>query len=124
MAEEWFTVKECLELPGFPRSEPAVRKRLNSYSEGKADLRRKRAKSKAEEYHISVFPLYLHPYLHEYEEKGTTEPSSVQEVEPKEIWEMIFRLLTPVQREKVTGLFRGKGIDAVFPFLFDDRSAR
>ncbi|MDI5165981.1 hypothetical protein MJL22_25590, partial [Salmonella enterica subsp. enterica serovar Montevideo] len=28
MAKEWFTVKECLGLPGVPGSEPAVRERL------------------------------------------------------------------------------------------------
>lgn len=55
MAKEWFTVKECLGLPGFPGSEPAVRERLYKYSEGKAGVRRKRVKSKAEEFHISVF---------------------------------------------------------------------
>lgn len=47
MAKEWFTVKECLGLPGFPGSEPAVRERLYKYSEGKAGVRRKRVKSKA-----------------------------------------------------------------------------
>lgn len=57
MAKEWFTVKECLGLPGFPGSEPAVRERLYKYSEGKEGVRRKRVKSKAEEFHISVFPL-------------------------------------------------------------------
>lgn len=56
MAKEWFTVKECLGLPGFPGSEPAVRERLYKYSEGKEGVRRKRVKSKAEEFHISVFP--------------------------------------------------------------------
>ncbi len=55
MAKEWFTVKECLGLPGFPGSEPAVRERLYKYSEGKEGVRRKRVKSKAEEFHISVF---------------------------------------------------------------------
>ncbi|EDS9319928.1 hypothetical protein GQB15_003232 [Salmonella enterica] len=35
MAKEWFTVKECLGLPGFPGSEPAVRERLYKYSEGR-----------------------------------------------------------------------------------------
>ncbi|EBR8703528.1 hypothetical protein DOV84_13510, partial [Salmonella enterica subsp. enterica serovar Kentucky] len=63
MAKEWFTVKECLGLPGFPGSEPAVRERLYKYSEGKEGVRRKRVKSKAEEFHISVFPLYVHRYL-------------------------------------------------------------
>ncbi|SUX72550.1 Uncharacterised protein [Citrobacter freundii] len=46
-----------------------------------------------------------------------------QEAEPKEIWDMMFRLLTPGQRKQVTGLFGTKGIDAVFPFLFDEKSS-
>ena len=51
------------------------------------------------------------------------ESRSVQEAEPKEIWDMMFRLLTPGQRKQVTGLFGTKGIDAVFPFLFDEKSS-
>lgn len=42
MVKEWFTVKECLELPGFPRSAPGVRSRLNTYSKGKEGAKRKR----------------------------------------------------------------------------------
>ncbi|HBC6262920.1 TPA: hypothetical protein KEW38_001810 [Citrobacter braakii] len=123
MAKEWFTVKECLELPGFPGSAPAVRSRLNMYSEGKEGVKRKRVKSKAEEFHISIFPLYLRSYLKETEKVLALESRSVQEAEPKEIWDMMFRLLTPGQRKQVTGLFGTKGIDAVFPFLFDEKSS-
>ncbi|MGU0041764.1 hypothetical protein [Citrobacter freundii complex sp. 2025EL-00176] len=123
MVKEWFTVKECLELPGFPRSAPAVRLRLNTYSEGKEGVKRKRAKSKAEEFHISVFPLYVRSYLNKNEQTEVPDRHIVQEAEPKEIWDMMFRLLTPQQREQVTGLFRTKGIDTVFPFLFVDKSS-
>lgn len=123
MVKEWFTVKECLELPGFPRSAPAVRLRLNTYSEGREGVKRKRAKSKAEEFHISVFPLYVRSYLNKNEQTEVPDRHIVQEAEPKEIWDMMFRLLTPQQREQVTGLFRTKGIDAVFPFLFVDKSS-
>jgi len=112
MVKEWFTVKECLELPGVPGSAPAVRLRL----------KRKRAKSKAEEFHISVFPLYVRSYLNENEKTEAPDRNIVQEAEPKEIWDMMFRLLTPQQREQVTGRFRAKGIDAVFPFLFVEKS--
>lgn len=122
MAKEWFTVKECLELPGFPGSAPAVRLRLNTYSEGKEGVKRKRIKSKAEEFHISVFPLYLRSYLNEQEKTIAPEDNALQEAEPKEIWEMMFRLLTPGQRKGVTRLFGAKGIGAVFPFLFEDDS--
>ncbi|EAM7070824.1 hypothetical protein R5D33_002856 [Salmonella enterica] len=124
MAKEWFTVKECLGLPGFPGSEPAVRERLYKYSEGKEGVRRKRVKSKAEEFHISVLPLYVHRYLNEDGEEPTPGHISLQEAEPKDIWEMMFRLLTPEQRKQVTGLFRVKGMKAVFPFLFDDKLPR
>lgn len=122
MVKEWLTVKVCLELPGFPGSAPAVRLRLNTYSEGKEGVKRKRAKSKAEEFHISVFPLYVRSYLNENEKTVVPERNIVQEAEPKEIWNMMFRLLTPQQREQVTGRFRAKGIDAVFPFLFVEKS--
>ncbi|MFV4756555.1 hypothetical protein ACNJN1_05215 [Citrobacter freundii] len=122
MVKEWFTVKECLELPGVPRSAAAVRLRLNTYSEGKAGVKRKRAKSKAEEFHISVFPLYVRSYLNENENTVVPDHNIAQEAEPKEIWDMMFRLLTPHQREQVTGKFRTKGIDAVFPFLFAEKS--
>ena len=123
MVKEWFTVKECLELPGFPGSAPAVRLRLNTYSEGKEGVKRKRAKSKAEEFHISVFPLYVRSYLNENEKTEAPDCNIVQEAGPKEIWDMMFLLLTPQQREQVTGRFRAKGIDAVFPFLFVEKSS-
>ncbi|MBA6284614.1 hypothetical protein FNX05_32875, partial [Salmonella enterica subsp. enterica serovar Irumu] len=116
MAKEWFTVKECLGLPGFPGSEPAVRERLYKYSEGKEGVRRKRVKSKAEEFHISVFPLYVHRYLDDSGEEPTPEPISLQEAEPEDIQEMMFRLLTPEQRKQVTGRFKVRGMKAVFPF--------
>ncbi|EAA7986915.1 hypothetical protein ABP74_19185 [Salmonella enterica subsp. enterica serovar Agona] len=101
MAKEWFTVKECLGLPGFPGSEPAVRERLYKYSEGKEGVRRKRVKSKAEEFHISVFPLYVHRYLDDSGEEPT-----------------------PEQRKQVTGRFKVRGMKAVFPFLFNDTPPR
>lgn len=83
MVKEWFMVKEFLELPGVPGSAPAVRLRLNTYSGGKEGVTRKRAKSKAEELHISVFPLYVRPYLNEKEKTEASDRSIVQEAEPK-----------------------------------------
>ncbi|VUC79893.1 Putative bacteriophage protein [Salmonella sp. NCTC 11881] len=58
-----------------------------SNSEGKEGVRRKRVKSKAEEFHISVFPLYVHRYLDDSGEEPTPEPISLQEAEPEDIWE-------------------------------------
>jgi hypothetical protein len=64
-----------------------------------------------------VFPLYVRSYLNENENTVAPDHNIAQEAEPKEIWDMMFRLLTPHQREQVTGKFRAKGIDAVFPFV-------
>lgn len=56
MNEIWLTVKECVGVSGFPVGESNIRKRLESLVAGRAELRRKREKSKAFEYHISVLP--------------------------------------------------------------------
>ncbi|MGS8796586.1 hypothetical protein ACQWC7_24380, partial [Salmonella enterica subsp. enterica serovar Infantis] len=79
MAKEWVTVKDCRGLPGCPGREPAVRERFYQYSEGKAGVRRKRVKSQAEEFHISVFPLYVHRSLDDSGEDPRPEPISLQE---------------------------------------------
>ncbi|ELU7656179.1 hypothetical protein SC860_003756, partial [Salmonella enterica] len=63
-------------------------------------------------------------YLDDSGEEPTPESISLQEAEPEDIWEMMFRLLTPEQRKQVTGRFRVKGMKAVFPFLFDDTPPR
>ncbi|VFS37263.1 Putative bacteriophage protein [Salmonella enterica subsp. enterica serovar Typhimurium] len=54
------------------------------------------------------FPLYVHRYLDDSGEEPTPEPISLQEAEPEDIWEMMFRLLTPEQRKQVTGRFKGE----------------
>ncbi|EOX8515944.1 hypothetical protein [Salmonella enterica] len=77
-------------------------------------------KSKAEKFHLSALPLYVHRYLDDSGE----EPTPEQEAEPEEIREMMFRLLTPEQRKQVTGRFRVEEMKAVFPFLFDDTPPR
>uniref|UniRef100_UPI001F4BA6D7 hypothetical protein n=1 Tax=unclassified Salmonella TaxID=2614656 RepID=UPI001F4BA6D7 len=69
-------------------------------------------------------PLYVHRYLDDSGEEPTPEPISLQEAEPEDIWEMMFRLLTPEQRKQVTGRFKVRGMKAVFPFLFDDTPPR
>lgn len=52
----WVTVKECLGVEALPSTLPGVRNRLESLVAGRTELRRKREKSKAFEYHISVLP--------------------------------------------------------------------
>lgn len=118
---EWFTVQECIGLPGYPGTAPAVRGRLNALSKGKEGIKRKRVKSKAWEYHISILPAYVRDYMVEKDDVGIPGNSTLWEAEPKEIWDMMFRLLTLEQRKQVSGLFGTKGIDTVFPFLFDEK---
>ena len=122
MYKEWLTVQECIGLPGFPGSIPAVRNRLNILSAGKEGIKRKRSKSKAWEYHISILPVYVHPYVVDGDTASVRNESSAWEAEPKEIWDMMFRLLTPEQQQQVSYLFGTKGIGAVLPSLFDDEN--
>lgn len=101
MSKEWLTVQECIGLPGFPGSIPAVRNRLNILSAGKEGIKRKRSKSKAWEYHISILPVYVHPYVVDGDTASVRNESSAWEAEPKEIWDMMFRL--PDARTAATG---------------------
>lgn len=118
MSKEWITPQECIGLPGFQASIPTVRKRLNALSHGQDHLKRKRIKTKAWEYHLSILPEYVRPYVVDNEALYLQNTLSNSDVEPKEIWEMMFRLLTPAQQKQVTDLFRTKGIEAVFVDLF------
>jgi transposase InsO family protein len=52
----WVTVQECITLADLPNAAPNVRKKLESFVLGRAELRRKRQGSKAFEYHISILP--------------------------------------------------------------------
>jgi len=122
MSKEWLTAQECIGLPGFPGSVPAIRSRLNILSAGKEGIKRKRSKSKAWEYHISILPEYVRPYVVDSDPESVRNEASVWEAEPKEIWDMMFRLLTPEQQQQVTYLFGTKGIGAVLPSLFDNKS--
>ncbi|ECC1559592.1 transposase [Salmonella enterica subsp. salamae] len=55
----WFTVRECVGLPGMPVSEANIRRHLQSFVAGRDELARKRAGSKAVEYCVAAFPLEL-----------------------------------------------------------------
>ncbi|KFC05292.1 bacteriophage Mu DNA-binding protein, partial [Trabulsiella guamensis ATCC 49490] len=52
----WVTVKECSGLDSFPLDTSNIWRRLEKLSAGRSELRRKRAGTKAFEYHISVLP--------------------------------------------------------------------
>lgn len=106
---------------GFPGSVPAVRNRLNILNTGQEGVKRRRRKSKAWEDHISILPVYVRPYVADSDPASVRNEASAWEAEPKEIWDMMFRLLTPEQLQ-VTYLFGTKGIGAVLPSLFDNNS--
>lgn len=124
MEKEWVTVQECIGLPGFPGTAPSVRLRLNNLSAGLTGVKRKRHKSKAMEYHISILPPYVHAFLQSQEERLELhhEPACY-EAEPKDVWAFMFRLLTPAQQTQVCECFREGGISAVFPALFTQHSS-
>lgn len=52
----WLTAKECVGLPDFPTQPQNIRARLDKYSGGSDTLRRRRAGTKAFEYHIDCLP--------------------------------------------------------------------
>jgi putative transposase len=52
----WLTVQECSNLPGFPSMLHNIRNNLNKRAGGNPDLRRRRAGSKAFEYHVDCLP--------------------------------------------------------------------
>lgn len=83
MRDLWIAVKECVGVTGFPVSESNIRKRLESLTAGRSELRRKREKSKAFEYHISVLPPDVRAEL--LAQRGLVETSAgaVQLPQPK-----------------------------------------
>ncbi|ELL9162966.1 transposase, partial [Salmonella enterica] len=52
----WVTAKECTGIKGFPSAEKNVRIRLERATEQNPEWRRKRAGTKAFEYHIDCLP--------------------------------------------------------------------
>ncbi|WP_265692569.1 DNA-binding protein, partial [Klebsiella pneumoniae] len=52
----WLTARECVNLPGLPGREHNIRIKLNKFAEGNSSLVRKRAGSKAFEFHIDCLP--------------------------------------------------------------------
>ncbi len=118
MAKEWFTVKECLALPGYPKTAPSVRERLNQLAKDKPDFIRKRKGSKAWEYHISLFPLYVRPWLLDEPVYGRVEEEGALPLE--ETWRSIFRQLTAEQKQRAITLFNSEGIRALLPAVISN----
>lgn len=56
MFTQWVTVQECIGLPGFPKGEANIRRKLESLISTAKHLSRKRSGSKAVEYNIAALP--------------------------------------------------------------------
>lgn len=116
MDKEWFTVKECIGLPGFPTTSPAMRKRLDDLSEGKEGVKRKRTGGKAFEYHISVMPAYIQSIFSQSDLNANAEEHlNHYDTDLSDIWMMIFKLLTPTQQKHCIELFKNHGLHALLP---------
>ncbi|HCT6817392.1 TPA: transposase [Morganella morganii] len=53
----WLTAKECVGLPDLPTQPQNIRARLDKYISGNEEFRRRRAGTKAFEYHIDCLPI-------------------------------------------------------------------
>lgn len=116
MFKEWVTVQECMGIPGFPNTAPAVRKRLEDLSDGIEGSKRKRPGTKAFEYSIKILPEYAQSVFSD----GNT-VRNIEHIEEDyasdllEFWIMIFKLLTPQQQRECIELFKNRGIQALLP---------
>ncbi len=118
--KEWVTVQECIGAPGFPNTAPSVRKRLDELSKNHSSLRRKRAGTKATEYHVSLLPDYLQNYfgnqvteLCKPEVSDTINPSYNNELHA--LWDMIFKLLSLEEKQCAIDIFKRGGLNALLP---------
>lgn len=125
MSKEWITVKECIGLPGFPTTAPAIRQRLDDLSANKSELKRKRSGSKAYEYHVSILPKYAQSsfiddqHIEDLDANGDEgEQKKIHNNnELNEIWSVIFKLLTPQQQKDCIELFKNHGLSALLPAI-------
>lgn len=60
---EWVTAKECVGVSGFPTDVHKARAKLDRLSTDDQDKKRKKAGSKAFEYHISILPIAMQAAL-------------------------------------------------------------
>ncbi|KFB98095.1 Mu family DNA-binding protein [Trabulsiella guamensis ATCC 49490] len=118
MVKEWVTVQECMGIPGFPNTAPAVRKRLEDLSLGMEGSKRKRPGTKAFEYSTKILPDYARAV---FAEGKIADAGELKEDEHAadllEFWIMIFKLLTPQQQKDCIELFKNRGIRALLPAI-------
>lgn len=120
MSKEWVTVQECMGIPGFPNTAPAVRKRLEDLAYGIEGGKRKKPGTKAFEYSIKILPRHaksVFDNVQEVDESNTTEEFYGTDL--LEFWIMIFKLLTPRQQKECIELFKNRGIQALLPAILN-----
>lgn len=120
MAKEWVTVQECMGIPGFPNTAPAVRKRLEDLAHGTEGSKRKKPGTKAFEYSIKILPGHARSVFdngQEVEASDTTD--GIYSADLLEFWIMIFKLLTPRQQKECIDLFKNRGIQALLPAILN-----
>lgn len=118
--QRWFTVQECVGIPGFPTGISNVRNKLEKLAEGLDGVRRRREGGKAIEYHYSIMPEMTKQYLG----LGGL-ANQVSYVENKEIdstralWELIYSSMTQNQREAVADVFITGGLKQLMPDVIE-----
>ncbi|EGI9436043.1 MULTISPECIES: DNA-binding protein [Citrobacter] len=125
MSKEWVTVQECMGIPGFPNTAPAVRKRLEDLACGIEGSKRKKAGTKAFEYSIKILPTHARCVFDNRQEVDSENVSD----EPYrsdllEFWIMIFKLLTPRQQKDCIELFKNRGIQALLPEILNSDDSK
>ncbi|AUZ65872.1 hypothetical protein GBC03_22270 [Citrobacter telavivensis] len=120
MAKEWVTVQECMGIPGFPNTAPAVRKRLEDLASGIEGSKRKKPGSKAFEYSTKILPRYARSVFDNSLEVDENDASDdIYRTDLLEFWIMIFKLLTPRQQKECIELFKNRGIQALLPAILN-----
>ncbi|USS96267.1 hypothetical protein M5J15_04255 [Serratia symbiotica] len=108
----YVVAKELLGLPGLPTTTKGIREALSRYSGGLPEMVRKRAGSKAFEYHIDCLPAQAREAVRQRHFKSVLEQSGCKSdglpikrnslVKPREELEIMRQCLALVEREVAT----------------------
>ncbi|HAT7513505.1 TPA: hypothetical protein JAV82_001247 [Kluyvera ascorbata] len=116
----WVSVHECVGIPGFPTGVSNVRNKLEKLAEGLDNVRRKRAGSKAWEYHVSILPEMARQYLGVVSvEHNRTAEDQKHPDDCRNLWELIYSSLTKNQREAVVDVFITGGLKQLMPDVIE-----
>lgn len=115
---EWVSVQDCIGLPGFPSGAPNVRRKLEQLVSNNPKLKRKKAKSKAYEYHVSVLPEETKKFLGVDERSAMPDTAlSSPNSSARDLWIMLFDNLTERQKQYVIKVFIQGGLKALMPMV-------